>query len=55
LEDAVELALAHSPVFDAARRAQDIADLQKRVAFANFLPSLDFTTTDQIAHSLVEI
>jgi outer membrane protein TolC len=52
LQGAVEYAVAHSPSLDSQRRSAEIAELQRRSAFARFLPSADFSTTNGLAATI---
>ncbi len=45
LKKSIQFAIEHSPTFDSLRRELSIAKMQKQVALARILPSLDLTAT----------
>lgn len=48
LSEAVRYGFEHSPTFDALKRASTVSELNQKVTFAGFLPSVDATTTDGV-------
>ena len=46
----IRYALKHSPVLDASAKQVHISHLQRKNAFASFLPSLDFSNTIGVGH-----